>query len=180
MRGTLLEIRDMSVGVGDKLILRDINLKINKGEIHVVMGPNGSGKSTLANSIMNHPKYILRKGSIFFEGNDITEDKVDERARKGIFMSFQNPLEVAGITVGNFLRSAVSAREGSQMSLVKFGREIGKQMEALDMKPEYIDRKSKWLQSVLLYVFELCQTELPDPAKYESLLDSKMVVSSFF
>lgn len=140
MRGTLLEIRDMSVGVGDKLILRDINLKINKGEIHVVMGPNGSGKSTLANSIMNHPKYILRKGSIFFEGNDITEDKVDERARKGIFMSFQNPLEVAGITVGNFLRSAVSAREGSQMSLVKFGREIGKQMEALDMKPEYIDR----------------------------------------
>lgn len=66
MRARLLEIRDMSVGVGDKLILKDINLKINKGEIHVVMGPNGSGKSTLANSIMNHPKYILRKGSIFF------------------------------------------------------------------------------------------------------------------
>lgn len=140
MKEVLLEIRDMSVGVGDKLILKDIDLRINKGEIHVVMGPNGSGKSTLANSIMNHPKYTLTKGSIFFEGEDITEDKVDERARKGIFMSFQNPLEVAGITVGNFLRSAVSAREGNHMSLVKFGREIGKQMEALDMKPEYIDR----------------------------------------
>lgn len=140
MKEVLLEIRDMSVGVGDKLILKDIDLRINKGEIHVVMGPNGSGKSTLANSIMNHPKYTLAKGSIFFEGEDITEDKVDERARKGIFMSFQNPLEVAGITVGNFLRSAVSAREGNHMSLVKFGREIGKQMEALDMKPEYIDR----------------------------------------
>ena len=136
----LIELNNINFQYDDIPSLVDISLSIEKGESVGLEGDNGSGKSTLANSIMNHPKYILRKGSIFFEGKDITEDKVDERARKGIFMSFQNPLEVAGITVGNFLRSAVSAREGSQMSLVKFGREIGKQMEALDMKPEYIDR----------------------------------------
>lgn len=140
MDTTLLEVRHLSASAGDKKILRDIDLTINRGEVHVVMGPNGSGKSTLANVIMSNPKYSITQGEIFFEGEDITDLPADERAKRGIFMSFQSPVEVAGISVGNFIRTAKSAIEGKKISVVKFARELGETMEELDMKSEYVDR----------------------------------------
>ena len=98
----ILEVRDLCVSVEDKTILENINLTVNSGEIHVLMGPNGAGKSTLMNAIMAHPKYKIDSGSITFQGEDITEEKADERARKGIFMSFQNPEEIQGVSVEEF------------------------------------------------------------------------------
>lgn len=140
MDTTLLEVRQLSVNAGDKKILRDIDLTINRGEVHVVMGPNGSGKSTLANVIMSNPKYSITEGEILFEGKDITDLPADERAKRGIFMSFQSPVEVSGISVANFIRAAKSAIEGKKISVVKFARELGETMEELDMKSEYVDR----------------------------------------
>ena len=99
MNDKLLEIKDLCVKVGEKEILKGVNLVINKGETHVVMGPNGSGKSTLVNTIMSNPKYEITSGKIYFEGEDVTDMAADERARKGIFMSFQHPVEVPGISV---------------------------------------------------------------------------------
>ena len=106
MSKELLEINDLYVNAGEKEILKGINLKINKGEIHVIMGPNGSGKTTTANAILNNPAYHKENGSIIFEGENITNLKTDEIARKGIFMSFQLPEEIPGITVTNFLKYA--------------------------------------------------------------------------
>lgn len=140
MDTTLLEVRQLSASAGDKKILRDIDLTINRGEVHVVMGPNGSGKSTLANVIMNNPKYSITEGEILFEGEDITDLPADERAKRGIFMSFQSPVEVSGISVANFIRASKSAIEGKKISVVKFARELGETMEELDMKSEYVDR----------------------------------------
>ena len=96
---TLLEIKDVHAGTEDKEILKGLDLTVNKGEVHVIMGSNGAGKSTLANVIMGHPKYTVTSGEILFEGENITEAKTDERARKGLFLSFQAPEEVSGITV---------------------------------------------------------------------------------
>ena len=106
MENTLIEIKDLCVNAEDKEILKGINLKINKGEIHVIMGPNGSGKSTTANAILNHPAYKKVSGEILFEGENINDLKTDEIARKGIFMSFQLPEEIPGISVTNFLKYA--------------------------------------------------------------------------
>ncbi len=94
MENNLLRINDLCVNAEDKEILKGINLKINKGEIHVIMGPNGSGKTTTANAILNNPEYTKKKGTIIFENEDITNMKTDEIARKGIFMSFQLPEEI--------------------------------------------------------------------------------------
>ena len=102
----LLKIENLYVNAEEKEILKGINLKINKGEIHVIMGPNGSGKTTTANAILNNPVYTKQEGSIEFEGEDITNLNTDEIARKGIFMSFQQPEEIPGITVTNFLKTA--------------------------------------------------------------------------
>ena len=98
----LLNIKNLHTQAGNKEILKGLNLKINKGEIHVIMGPNGAGKSTLANTILNNPQYEVTSGEIEFEGENINKLKTDERARKGIFMSFQTPEEVPGISVMNF------------------------------------------------------------------------------
>lgn len=136
----LLQIKDLSVNVGEKEILKDINLTIRPGEIHVVMGPNGAGKSTLANTIMAHPLYKVTKGDILFEGESILDEAADERARRGIFMSFQAPEEVPGITLENFLRASKMAVTGENIPLLKFKRELAKQMESLDMDPSYAER----------------------------------------
>lgn len=136
----LLEIRDLHVSVEDKEILKGLNLTINKGEVHVVMGPNGAGKSTLANAIMAHPKYEVNSGDIVFEGESILEHSADQRARDGIYMSFQAPEEVPGITVENFLRAAKSAHTGKNIPIMKFKRQLAEKMEALKMDPSYADR----------------------------------------
>ena len=103
----LLEIKDLHVNAGTKEILKGINLTINRGEINVIMGPNGSGKSTTANAIFNNPEYSKESGKIIFDGNDITNEKTDEIARMGVFMSFQAPEEIPGVSVTNFLNSSL-------------------------------------------------------------------------
>lgn len=140
MSNKLLEIKDLYVEREDKEILKGINLNINKGEIHVIMGPNGSGKTTTANAILNNPAYIRNKGEIKFNGEDITNLKTDEIARKGIFMSFQLPEEIPGITVSNFLRYAKNKITGKPVKIFEFKDELKKYTEELNMNPKYIER----------------------------------------
>ena len=136
----LLNIKDLYVNAGEKEILKGLNLKINKGEVHVIMGPNGAGKSTLANIILNNPQYSIMKGDIEFEGENINELKTDERAKKGIFMSFQTPEEVPGISVTNFLKTAKNSMTGEPVKIFKFKKELEENMEKLNMNPSYSTR----------------------------------------
>ncbi len=108
--GAALEIRNLHVNVADKPILKGVNLIVQEGEIHALMGPNGSGKSTLSNTIMGHPAYEVTAGQVIFEGVDIVELEADERARLGLFLAFQYPVAIPGVTVANFLRNAINAR----------------------------------------------------------------------
>ena len=140
MSKTLLEINDLHVNAGEKEILKGINLKINKGEIHVIMGPNGSGKTTTANAILNNPAYSKEEGTIFFEGEDITNLKTDEIARKGIFMSFQLPEEIPGVSVTNFLKYAKNKITGQPVKIFQFKDELKKYMEELNMDPQNMER----------------------------------------
>ena len=105
-----LIIQDLHVAVEGKEILKGINLTVGKGQVHAIMGPNGSGKSTLANTLAGHPKYEITQGDILYKGESIREWKADERARKGLFLAFQYPMAIPGVTVANFLRTAVNAR----------------------------------------------------------------------
>lgn len=140
MSNKLLEIKNLHVNAENKEILKGIDLTINKGEIHVIMGPNGSGKTTTANAILNNPLYNKVEGTINFEGEDITNLKTDEIARKGIFMSFQLPEEIPGISVTNFLKSAKGKITGKPIKVFQFKEEIKKYMEELKIKPEYAER----------------------------------------
>ena len=137
---TLLKIKDLYVNAEDKEILKGLNLEIGKGEIHVVMGPNGAGKSTLANSIFNNPQYVKKSGSIEFEGEDITNSKTDEIARKGIFMSFQSPEEIPGVSVENFLRFAKSKVTQEPVKAFAFRKEMKDYMTKLKMNQNYAKR----------------------------------------
>lgn len=125
----------------DKKILNGLDLEINLGEIHVIMGPNGSGKSTLANTCFNSPKYIVTEGTIIFDGEDITNEKTENIAKKGLFMSFQTPEEIPGITVANFLKSTKKAITGEKVNIFSFAKEVNDTMEKLDMNPSYINRE---------------------------------------
>lgn len=140
MKEILLNINGLETAVEGKEILKGLDLKINKGEVHVIMGPNGAGKSTLANTLMAHPKYERVSGEITFEGEDITALKTDERAKKGLFLSFQTPEEVPGITVENFIRSAKIAKEGQLIKYLKFDKDLKNNMKELKMNPEYAKR----------------------------------------
>lgn len=140
MSSPLLEIKGLQIAVEEKTILNSIDMTIHKGEIHVLMGPNGAGKSTLAAAIMGDPRYQITGGRILLEGNDITEEKADVRARAGIFLSFQTPEEIPGITLESFLRTAQGAVTGKPAKVLAFRRELRKQMEALDMDASYAER----------------------------------------
>lgn len=140
MAEKLLEIRDLHAGVEDKEILKGLNLSMNKGEVHVILGPNGSGKSTLMNIIMGHPKYQVMSGTLTFEGEDMSSLKPFERARKGLFLSFQTPEEIPGITVENMIRTAKQAITGEKVKLLPFRKELKAAMQELKMKPEYAQR----------------------------------------
>jgi len=140
MSKELLNIRDLYVNAGEKEILKGLNLKINKGEIHVIMGPNGSGKSTTANAILNNPAYTKIQGKIELEGQDISNLKTDEIARRGVFMSFQLPEEVPGITVTNFLKYAKNKVTGKPVKIFEFKDELKKYMDELNMNPKNMDR----------------------------------------
>lgn len=140
MSNKLLEIKDLYVNAEEKEILKGINLNINEGEIHVIMGPNGSGKTTTANAILNNPIYTKTKGNILFEGQDITNQKTDEIARMGIFMSFQLPEEIPGVSVTNFLKYAKNKVTGKPVKIFEFKKELEKYMEELKMNPKNMER----------------------------------------
>lgn len=135
-----LVIKDLHVEVDGKQILNGINLEVKKGEVVALMGPNGSGKSTLTNAIIGHPRYKVTKGQIIFKGEDITNIKTDERARKGLFISFQNPEEIPGVTVQNFLKAALSAVKGQKISILDFQKTLKEKMAMLEMDPSFAHR----------------------------------------
>lgn len=136
----LLTIDNLQVNIEKKQVLNGINLSVNAGETHVLMGPNGAGKSTLGYSIMGNPRYTITGGKIFFEGQDITELSADKRAALGIFLSFQTPLEVPGISLESFIRNAVQSRTGERVKLFHFQKELKAMMELLHMDPSYAGR----------------------------------------
>ncbi len=140
MSDTLLEIDDLSVGIEEGDILHNINIKIAPGETHVLMGPNGAGKSTLGNTLMGNPMYQVRSGHIFFDGQDITYESVDKRARAGMFMSFQNPLEVPGLSLEAFIRNAIRQKTGQPIKIFQFKKQLEKTMEILGIDPSYAER----------------------------------------
>lgn len=140
MKKNLLYIDNLKNKVEDKEILKGITLNINKGEVHVIMGPNGAGKSTLANTLMGHPKYLISEGEIKFQGEDIKDLKTDERAKRGMFLSFQYPEEIPGISVKNFIKTAKSAKENTLMKFLVFDKQLKDTMDRLKIKREYADR----------------------------------------
>jgi Fe-S cluster assembly ATP-binding protein len=140
MDDKLLKIENLKTEIEGKEILKGLNLEIEKGKVHVIMGPNGAGKSTLANTLMGHPKYKITDGKIIFENEEINELKADERAKKGIFLSFQYPEEIPGVTVENFLRTAKMAVTGKPLKILSFKKALKEKMELLEMKEEYAGR----------------------------------------
>ncbi len=140
MTKNLLSINDLKVNIEDKKILNGLNLNIGEGEIHVIMGPNGGGKSTLAYTLMGHPKYEVVDGEIEFDGELINDLKADKRAKKGIFLSFQYPEEIPGVTVEEFLRTAKTSVSGETQKLISFKKLLKEKMEQLEMKEEYASR----------------------------------------
>lgn len=136
----LLNIQNLSVSVDDNEILHDLNLKVGRGETHVLMGPNGAGKSTLGNALMGNPQYKITSGTVIFNGKNILEESVCDRAKEGLFMSFQNPIEVPGVSLSNFIRTALEQRTGKRIRLWDFKKEIEQKLKVLDMDPSYADR----------------------------------------
>ena len=140
MRDRLLEVKKLHVEAAEKEILHGVNLSLGRDEAHVLMGPNGTGKSTLGYAITGNPAYRVTGGSILFEGEDITDMPVNERARRGIFLSFQNPLEVPGVTLSNFIRSALENKSGNRLRLWDFKKKLAQTMELLEMDESYAQR----------------------------------------
>lgn len=142
MSNVLLDVKDLSVKVAgeEKIILHNINLKINKGETHVIMGPNGAGKSTLGSALLKDPQYEIINGKILFKNNDITDEDTDKIAKMGMYMTFQNPVEVPGITLANFIRTAIENKTGEHLKLWDFKKRLTDTMKLLDMDIKYADR----------------------------------------
>ena len=136
----LLEIQDLHVNAGEKEILHGINLQVGAGETHVIMGPNGAGKSTLGHAMMGNPSYEITGGKVIFDGKDMTEESATDRAKAGMFLSFQNPIEVPGISLSNFIRNALDQRTGKRVRLWDFRKSLEKKMQLLGMDKSYADR----------------------------------------
>lgn len=137
----LLDVQNLSANLEDgKQILNDLSIQIGSGETHVLMGPNGAGKSSLGNTLMGNPTYKVSDGKIIFKDQDITEESTDKRAKAGMFMSFQAPLEVPGISLETFIRSAIQQKTGEHVKLFQFQKELKACMELLNMNPDYAKR----------------------------------------
>jgi len=166
-----LEIKDLHVGVaadGDTSELREIlsgvDLTVKQGETHAIMGPNGSGKSTLAYSIAGHPKYVVTGGSVTFDGADVLKMTVDERARAGLFLAMQYPVEVPGVSVSNFLRTAVTAVTGEAPKLRTWAKELNEAFERLAIDPSFKERSiNEGFSGGEKKRFEVLQLELLKP-----------------
>jgi Fe-S cluster assembly ATP-binding protein len=150
---TTLEIRDLHVSIEGKQILKGVNLKVTQGEIHAVMGPNGSGKSTLANTLMGHPKYKVDSGDILVNGESIVGLPPDARAKKGLFLAFQYPLEISGVPLAQFLRAAYRSLKGEtqknadakgvggeMISALAFKKKLEEKLKEVDMDPAFAKR----------------------------------------
>ena len=139
---SVLEIKDLHVAIDDKEILKVVNLEMKTGEIHAIMGPNGTGKSTLSAAIMGNPNYEVTKGEILFDGKNILDLEVDERARLGLFLAMQYPSEIPGISNAEFMRAAINARreEDEKISVMQFLKKLDKKMELLNMPEEMAER----------------------------------------
>jgi Fe-S cluster assembly ATP-binding protein len=137
-----LEIQDLHVSIGDKEIIRGLTLTIPKGEVHAIMGPNGSGKSTLSKAIGGHPDYAVTSGEILLDGASILEMEADERARTGLFLAFQYPMEIPGVSNANFLRAALQARlpEGEELEATEFYAQLYAEMDKLEMSRSFTAR----------------------------------------
>ena len=140
MSEQLLQINQIHADIEEKEILHGVSLNINPGETHVLMGPNGAGKSTLGHVLMGNPKYHISGGNIIFKGNDITEESTDKRARNGIFLSFQEPLEVPGLSLESFIRSAIRQKTGKPIRVWEFHKELKKAMDVLQLDESYTQR----------------------------------------
>jgi Fe-S cluster assembly ATP-binding protein len=135
-----LEIRNLHVRTEEREILRGVDLSIGRGEVHALMGPNGSGKSTLANTLLGHPAYELTEGSIFFKGQDITEAEPHERAKAGLFLAFQYPVAIPGVSVANFLRMAINAKREEPIQVKEFRTQLQHAIELLDVDRSFTSR----------------------------------------
>ena len=140
MSDPLFRIEDLHVAAEGNEILKGVDLTVNAGEIHALMGPNGSGKSTLANTLLGHPEYKVTSGRLLFRGDDITDWATDVRGKAGIFLGFQYPEEIPGVSVVQFLRQALSARKGIDLSVLELRLAIMEWMKRLDMDPSFGDR----------------------------------------
>ena len=163
-----LEIKDLHVTVetedGPKEILKGVDLTIKDGQTHAIMGPNGSGKSTLAYSIAGHPKYTVTRGSVTLDGLDVLAMSVDERARAGVFLAMQYPVEVPGVSVSNFLRTAKTAIDGEAPKLRTWVKDVNSAMEAMKMDPAFATRSvNEGFSGGEKKRHEILQLELLDP-----------------
>ena len=140
MAKEILQVRQLYASVEGQEILHGVDLTVNSGETHVIMGPNGAGKSTLGNVLMGNPAYRTDKGMITFQGEDLLSKSVDERARAGLFMSFQNPIEVPGISLENFIRTALEQRTGERIRLWDFRKTLRAALQTLQMDENYAAR----------------------------------------
>lgn len=140
MSDPFLEVKDLHTGVEEKEILHGLNLIVGAGETHVIMGPNGAGKSTLGSTIMGDPRYKVSSGSVIFKGEDITNLSTDKIAKKGMFISFQNPIEVPGISLSNFIRTAIENKTGEHLRVWDFQKTLKATMQVLNMDPSYAER----------------------------------------
>ena len=136
----MLEIKNLHINYEGKKILKGVNLNLEKGKIHALMGPNGSGKTTLAYVLMGHPKYKITSGEILLNGEDLVKMSPDERAKKGLFLSFQQPIEVSGVTISNFLRQAYNSLNKDKLSLLEFRHLLEKKCKELGIDPKFLNR----------------------------------------
>ena len=136
----MLKITNLHANVEDTPILKGINLEINPGEVHAIMGPNGSGKSTLSNVLMGNPVYEVTEGTIIFNGKDITEEAVDNRAKEGMFLAFQYPESIPGVTIVNMLKTALTNIENTDYSTLELRLKVADAMKDLGLSPDFVDR----------------------------------------
>jgi Fe-S cluster assembly ATP-binding protein len=140
MTQPILKIDDLHVEVEGKQILKGVNLAINSGEVHALMGRNGSGKSTLSYTLMGHPRYKVTGGRVFYRGKDLLAMSADERARSGVYLAFQYPVGIPGVSVSNFLRAAVKARRGQDVPVKEFRKELKEKMADFDVADSFLSR----------------------------------------